>query len=295
MSEEKGDVFDSIAKTGGVAAAGILGSVFFPAIISSSIDGWLKEQMAANLNALVFSCILAAIAGAGIACSIAIPVMKWRAAERLKAKDDELTAKDTEIVELEKQVAELEKRPRQEQLDDALAEKEIEQREPLETAFAVVCSTCLVDARGGLVDPLLFDTENRHLGIIGLDRNSVKELEDLGLIRKRENLAPNRDVIKAEDLNSPLIHIADGVEIESDTVIYRFKSGHETFNRNRQQWKPAGKWGGICHVVDLGIYEFTSRGRRKAESMDTPTAANIRAYVSTCLTDSHIEEDRAQD
>lgn len=213
---------------------------------------------------------------------------KWQESKRLKARDEEVS-------ELQNQVAELEKRPRQEQLDDALAEKEIEQREPLETAFAVVCSTCLVDARGGLVDPLLFDTENRHLGIIGLDRNSVKELEDLGLIRKRENLAPNRDVIKAEDLNSPLIHIADGVEIESDTVIYRFKSGDETFNRNRQQWKPAGKWGGICHVVDLGIYEFTSRGRRKAESMDTPTAANIRAYVSTCLTDSHIEEDREQD
>ena len=63
MSEKKGDVFDSVAKTGGVAAAGILGSVFFPAIVSSSIDGWLKEQMAANPNALVFSCILAAIAG----------------------------------------------------------------------------------------------------------------------------------------------------------------------------------------------------------------------------------------
>ncbi|MGO5315842.1 hypothetical protein ACTQZK_01760 [Paraeggerthella sp. LCP19S3_G8] len=111
MSEEKGDVFDSIAKYGGVGAAGIFGSVFFPAIILSSINGWLEEQMAANQNALVLSCALAAIAGAGIACSIAIPVMKWRVAARIKAKDAELEAKDVEFAELEKQVAELEKRP----------------------------------------------------------------------------------------------------------------------------------------------------------------------------------------
>lgn len=122
MSEKKGDVFDSVAKTGGVAAAGILGSVFFPAIVSSSIDGWLKEQMAANPNALVFSCILAAIAGAGIACSIAIPVMRWWSAKLTKTKD-------TEISELQNRVTDFEKT--QEQLDEVLAEREENLPKPL--------------------------------------------------------------------------------------------------------------------------------------------------------------------
>lgn len=164
----------------------------------------------------------------------------------------------------------------------------------VERAFTKVCSTCLIDGQGRIVSPLLFDTDDRHLKILGLSRRSVKDLEDLGLIRKRENLAPVRDVIRAKDLNVPLTHISDGVEIENDSVTYRFKSGTESFKRNRQQWKPAGKWGGICYVVDLGMYEFTSKGLCKAEAVDTPTAANIRAYVSTFLADSHIEEEQEQ-
>lgn len=92
---EKLDIWDSAAKFGGVVAGCILGSVFAPAALSVLIDDWIAEQLAANPVALVFSCVLAALAGAGIACSIAIPVLKRRnakSAKRIKELETERNA-----------------------------------------------------------------------------------------------------------------------------------------------------------------------------------------------------------
>lgn len=77
MSEKgKPDFWDSTARFGGIVAGGIVGSVFAPAVLSALIGDWIAGQLAASPAALVFSSALAALAGAGVACSIAIPVLK---------------------------------------------------------------------------------------------------------------------------------------------------------------------------------------------------------------------------
>lgn len=96
---DKTDFWDSAAKFGGVMACGIFGSVFAPAMLSTLIDGWISEQMAENPVALSFSCVLAALAGAGVACSVAIPVLKKKHSKaastiaEIKAENEELVEK----------------------------------------------------------------------------------------------------------------------------------------------------------------------------------------------------------
>lgn len=107
---EKLDIWDSAAKFGGVVAGCILGSVFAPAALSVLIDDWIAEQLAANPVALVFSCVLAALAGAGIACSIAIPVLKRRnakSAKRIKELETERDAATDRAVKLDEKRATL--------------------------------------------------------------------------------------------------------------------------------------------------------------------------------------------
>lgn len=107
---EKLDIWDSAAKFGGVVAGCILGSVFAPAALSVLIDDWIAEQLAANPVALVFSCVLAALAGAGIACSIAIPVLKRRnakSAKRIKELEIERDAATDRAVKLDEKRATL--------------------------------------------------------------------------------------------------------------------------------------------------------------------------------------------
>ncbi len=104
------DFWDSTAKFGGVIAGSIFGSVFAPVALSKLITGWLDEQIATNPLALAFSCVLAALMGAGIACSIAIPVLKRRNAKsvkRIEVLETERDAATERAVELDKKRARL--------------------------------------------------------------------------------------------------------------------------------------------------------------------------------------------
>lgn len=148
---EKLDIWDSAAKFGGVVAGCILGSVFAPAALSVLIDDWIAEQLAANPVALVFSCVLAALAGAGIACSIAIPVLKRRnakSAKRIKELEIERDAAAERADDLD------EKRARLKALLDARRDNIVDKfRE--EDPFIKMMAMDAYD-NGGISDPFDF-------------------------------------------------------------------------------------------------------------------------------------------
>lgn len=107
MDERKPDIWDSVGKVGGIVAAGIFGSVFLPSIVAWLISDWIAEQLAENPSQLLLCCALALAAGAGLACSISVPLFKrrvFRAEKDADAKSAAIVSKDAEIAELKQEI-----------------------------------------------------------------------------------------------------------------------------------------------------------------------------------------------
>ena len=103
MEERKSDVWDSVGKVGGIVAAGIFGSVFLPSLASWLISDWIAEQLAENPSQLLLCCALALAAGAGLACSISVPLFKRRVF-RAEKDADAKNASRKRIEELEEKL-----------------------------------------------------------------------------------------------------------------------------------------------------------------------------------------------
>lgn len=157
-------------------------------------------------------------------------------------------------------------------------------------AFEKVCGTAIYDG-GEPSSPLIFDMDDAHLKLIGLSSSDVEALIDRGVIKKRANLKPLRDLSWADELDMPEEEYATGVEAYEDKVRYWFKDGPKEFPRNRQYVAKPGYIGGYHVVVDLGMIDFTPDGREIAGKIATPTAGSIEVYVSRCLADNAAKPD----
>jgi hypothetical protein len=83
------DVWDSVGAVGGMVAGGIVGSVFLPSIGAWLISDWISAQLAEDPGRILLFCALAFASGAGLACSIAVPLFKLKEA-RMKAEKAKL-------------------------------------------------------------------------------------------------------------------------------------------------------------------------------------------------------------